>query len=97
MAGNRTARKVETAKAGKYSDGGKPLPDCRAHGSSQMDSALHLARLGEGDGAWQRRGCPACGCPREGLSCAKADRQGGSTRSMSESHGWSSHVRRNVG
>ena len=38
-----------------------------------MGSAVHLARPGQRDGAWQRRQRPACGCPREGRQCAAKD------------------------
>ena len=55
MAGQLTARKVETAKPGKYSDGGNLYLIVFGNRCPQMGPALHLAQQGERDGTWQRR------------------------------------------
>ncbi len=54
MAGGLTARKVEIAKAGKYSDGGNLYLIVSPSGSRKWVLALHLARQGAGNGARER-------------------------------------------
>ena len=44
MAGKLTARKVTTAKAGKYSDGGNLYLIVSPNGCPQMGAPVHVAR-----------------------------------------------------
>jgi len=46
MASKLTARKVETAKPGKYSDGGNLYLNRFRNGSPQMGNAVHLRGAG---------------------------------------------------
>ena len=76
MAGKLTARKVTTAKAGKYSDGGNLYLVVSKIRFAEMGSALHVARQGQGNGPGQRVSVPLADAREKAASARRKIAQG---------------------
>ena len=66
MAGRLTARKVATAKPGKYSDGGNLYLIVSPKRLPQMGPPLHVAGQSKRNGTWDPCHGVPCRRPREG-------------------------------